>query len=242
MKDLGNYNCDGQMNIFDFLQQDEPEVTESVSPEEEYKESVSESSEAVNKYPNCSKDEIKYMLPILRVDASENMREQVYKEIKSGMSDNDLIKCLKYYYKDWRREKSVEHEHVFNFPADMRYHAVITYPDGMEFRRKPGDTAGCCVNTWSHTIVLIKDMIAAGDYVELPEAELNPTLIRGFTCEHDHTCWCNRYGYELPLEEYKADLIKGHSCAGCCYNCSASVMNNGKCKWDCRVKKHEKKM
>ena len=42
MKDLGNYVCDGQMDIFDFLQQDEPEVTESVSPEEEYKDIVND--------------------------------------------------------------------------------------------------------------------------------------------------------------------------------------------------------
>lgn len=40
MKDLGNYVCEGQMDIFDYLQQQEKTVTESVSPQEEYKESV----------------------------------------------------------------------------------------------------------------------------------------------------------------------------------------------------------
>ena len=45
MKDI----C-GQMDIFDFLQQhEEPDVTETVSPEEEYKESVSEPVAAVPK-------------------------------------------------------------------------------------------------------------------------------------------------------------------------------------------------
>ena len=234
MKDLGNYVCDGQMDIFDFLQQDEPDVTESVSPEEKYKESVSE------KYPNCSEAEIKYILPILRVDASESMREEIYKMVKAGQPDETIVNGLKHYYKPWRREKNKDdNEHVFNFSSDMKYHAVITYPAGMELRKLPGKTEGCCVNTWGHTLLLIKDMIAAGDYVDVPDIETHPTLIRGYTCQYDHTCWCNRYGNVLPMEEYKADLIKGYSCAGCCHNCKEAPMYNGKCKWDCRVKKYE---
>ena len=221
---LDNYVCDGQMSIEDWMQQEEAqEVTESFS-----------------KYPNCSQDEIDYILPILRLDASENMREEVYKMVKVGQSDSTIINGLKHYYKPWRRDNGKEeNEYVLNFPGDMRYQAVITYPDGMELRRKPGDTTGCCVNTWSHTLVLIKDMIAAGDYVEVPEIETHPTLLRGYTCKYDHTCWCNRYGNELPIEEYKVNLIKGFSCAGCCRNCKESSINGGRCRWDCRLKKHE---
>lgn len=53
MGKLDNYVCDGQMDIFDFLQQEEPEVTESVSSEEEYKESVSEPIAAVSEPKKC---------------------------------------------------------------------------------------------------------------------------------------------------------------------------------------------
>lgn len=210
-----NYECDGQMDIFSFLDQkkDKPEQTK--------------------KYPNCSQDEIDYHLQILRVDACQNMREQIYKKWKSGMSDADLCKCIKYYYKAWDRN----HEHRFDFSEDMLYKSVITYPDGMELRRKFGDSTGCCVNTWDHVLVMIKDMIAAGDYVELPEVETHPTLIKGYSCEHNDKYWCNRYGHELPIEEYKNDLIKGFSCAGCCYNCRESPIWGGKCKWDCRLRK-----
>lgn len=197
-----------------------------------------EPKKETKKYPNCSQAEIDYILPILRVDACTNMRERIYKDYTSGMSDENLIKCIKYFYRDWRREKSVEHEHVFNFSKDMLYHAAITYPDGMELRKKPGDTHGCNVNTWSHVLVMIKDMIAAGDYVEVPEVKTKP-VVDGYTCQYDHTCWCNRYGHESPIEEYKTDLIKGYSCAGCCHNCKESPIYGGKCKWDCRLKKGE---
>lgn len=196
-----------------------------------------EPKEKANKYPNCSEAEIKYILPILRIDACEYMRERIYKDIKGGMPDEQLCKLLKYCYRDWRREKGVEHEHVFHFPKDMRYQSAITYPDGMELRRKPGDTHGCNVMPWSHVLLLIKDMIAAGDYVEVPQVKTKPTLMPGYSCEHDHTCWCNRYGNELPMEEYKTELIKGYSCAGCCYYCKESPIHGGKCKWDCRLRK-----
>ena len=80
-------------------------------------------------------------------------------------------------------------------------------------------------------------MIAAGDYVEVPQVKTKPTLMPGYTCEHDHKCWCNRYGNELPMEEYKTELIKGYSCAGCCYYCKESPIHGGECKWDCRLRK-----
>lgn len=50
-----DYFCEGQMNIFDFLQQDdeETEVTESVNSEIEYKESVSESVAAASEPNTC---------------------------------------------------------------------------------------------------------------------------------------------------------------------------------------------
>lgn len=207
-----DYTCDGQMDIFSFLDKENQKEKE---------------------YPNCSAEEVKYIFPILKIDVFPNMREQIYKEWKSGMSDADLCKCLKYYYKPWSRDN----EQRFNFPEDMIYQSAITYPDGMELRRAYGDTTGCNVNTWSHVLLMIKDMIAAEDYVEIPEKETHPTLIRGYTCEHDYRCWCNRYGHELPIEEYKNDLIKGFSCAGCCYNCSQAPMYGGKCKWDCRIMK-----
>lgn len=53
MKDLGNYVCDGQMDIFDYMQQLEETVTETVTPEEEYKESVSEPIAAVSEPKKC---------------------------------------------------------------------------------------------------------------------------------------------------------------------------------------------
>ena len=219
------YTCEGQMDIFSFLDKQTP-----IKEPEKRK---------LSKYPNCSQDEIDYILPILKIDACQNMREQIYKEYKTGMSDDNLCKCLKYYYKAWRREAGVEHEYILHFSADMKYQSVITYPGGMELRRKPGDTTGCCVNTWGHTLVLIKDMIAAGDYVAIPEIETHPTLIKGYTCEYDHNYWCNRYGNELPVDEYKADLVKGYACAGCCHNCNESPIFGGKCKWDCRMIKRE---
>lgn len=38
-----DYFCEGQMNIYDFLQQDEEtEITKTVSPEEEYKDIVND--------------------------------------------------------------------------------------------------------------------------------------------------------------------------------------------------------
>lgn len=292
--DADNSNLAGASATNGYWYEIGPMITESVSPQKEYKESVNkqpvtkhickhsehecnkeelwkvadsldetqcphvccrqcntrecgarcngstEPKKETKKYPNCSQDEIDYILPILRVDASDNMREEIYKMVQVGQPDSTIINGLKHYYRPWRREKGKEdNEHVFNFPSDMRYHAAITYPDGMELRRKPGDTKGCCVNTWSHTLVLIKDMIAAGDYVEVPSIETHPTLLRGYTCKHDHTCWCNRYGHKSPIEEYKTDLIKGYSCAGCCHNCKESPIYGGKCKWDCRLKKGE---
>ena len=122
-----NYECDGQMDIFAFLDHKKDKTKQA------------------DKYPNCSQDEIDYILPILRVDVYQNMREQIYKEWESGMSYDNLCKCIKYYYKAWDRD----HEHRFNFSEDMRYHSAITYPAGMELRRKFEDSTGCCVNTWA---------------------------------------------------------------------------------------------